>query len=106
MPHVTPAAGSALSGEDGRVQGSGANYGSYYNPELESWLEQARTVPGCDLDQRAALYRQAQAALWEDLPYLWIDVPRTVVALRARIGGANPGPWGLWYNIHQWYLSE
>jgi peptide/nickel transport system substrate-binding protein len=87
-------------------QGIGYNYCSYYNPELESWLEQARAVPGCDLDQRAALYRQAQATLLEDLPYLWIDVPRTIVALQARLGGVNPGPWDVWYNVHEWYLVE
>jgi peptide/nickel transport system substrate-binding protein len=86
--------------------GSGYNFGSYYNPDLESWLEQARTTAGCDLDIRATLYRRAQAALVEDAPYLWIDVPRIVVALQSRLGGANPGPWSLWYNVHEWYLSD
>ena len=87
-------------------RGIGYNYCSYYNRELERWLEQARAVPGCDLDQRAALYRQAQATLLEELPYLWIDVPRTIVALQARLGGVNPGPWDVWYNVHEWYLVE
>ena len=84
----------------------GYNLSSYYNPELEGWLRQAHAVPGCDLDQRAALYRRAQATLIEDAPYVWIDVPRTVVALQSRLGGVNPGPWSLWYNVHEWYLIE
>jgi peptide/nickel transport system substrate-binding protein len=86
--------------------GRGYNFCSYYNPDLENKLVQARTIPGCDLDQRATLYRQAQAMLLKDAPYLWIDVPRTVVVLGSRLGGANPGPWSLWYNVHEWYLSE
>jgi peptide/nickel transport system substrate-binding protein len=84
----------------------GHNFGSYYNPELEGWLRSARAAPGCDLDQRAVLYRQVQATLFEEQPYVWIDVPRTVVALQSRLGGANPGPWSLWHNTHEWYLSE
>jgi peptide/nickel transport system substrate-binding protein len=84
----------------------GYNFGSYYNPQLEGWLERARAVPGCDLDQRAALYRNVQATLVEDAPYVWIDVPRTVVALQSRLGGVNPGPWSLWHNVHEWYLNE
>jgi len=100
----TPLDGRTLPDE--LLQGRGYNFGSYYNPDLESWLVLARTTVGCDLDQRAALYRQAQAALIQDAPYLWIDVPRTIVALQSRLGGANPGPWSLWYNVHEWYLSD
>jgi peptide/nickel transport system substrate-binding protein len=100
-----PLKGQPLLGSE-PLQGSGYNFVSYYNPDLENWLVQARTTRGCDLDQRATLYRQAQATLLEDAPYLWIDVPRTIVALQSRLGGANPGPWSLWYNVHEWYLSD
>jgi ABC-type transport system substrate-binding protein len=86
--------------------GGGYNFGSYHNPQVESWLQQARAVPGCDLDQRAALYRRVQATLAKDAPYVWIDVPRTIVALQSRLGGVNPGPWSLWYNVHEWYLRD
>jgi peptide/nickel transport system substrate-binding protein len=98
--------GSIAPPGDELLQGGRRNFVSYYNPELESWLLQARSMPDCDLDQRAALYRRAQATLLEDAPYLWIAVPRTVVALQSRLGGANPGPWSVWYNVHEWFLSD
>jgi peptide/nickel transport system substrate-binding protein len=92
--------------ETGQVPPQGHNFVSYYDPEVEAWLEEARSTPGCDQERRATLYRQVQARLSEDLPYDWIAVPRMVVALDTRIGGANPGPWSLWYNVHEWFVSE
>jgi peptide/nickel transport system substrate-binding protein len=89
---------------DAPGQAWGYNWSSYYNPDLEELLEQARTAPGCDQDLRAQLYRQIQAVLYEDQPYCWIDVPRNVVAIDKRVGGVNPAPWGVWYNVHEWYI--
>ena len=88
------------------VPGTGYNFVSYYNPTLEEKLRQARAVPGCDQDKRAKLYREAQAILYHDLPYCWLDVPRRLVVVDRRIGGINPGPWDLWYNVHEWYITE
>jgi peptide/nickel transport system substrate-binding protein len=88
------------------VLGQGDNFVSYDNPDLEALLVQARTAPGCDQDARAALYRQIQAQLYADQPYCWIDVPRNIVAVSDRVGGLNPGPWSVWYNVHQWYVAR
>jgi peptide/nickel transport system substrate-binding protein len=88
------------------VPDSGYNFVSYYNPELESKLDQARSAPGCDQDVRTALYRQIQAQLHDEQPYCWIDVPRNVVAIHERVGGANPGPWSVWHDVHEWFVIE
>ena len=88
------------------VPNQGANFVSYYNPELEEMLAQASSVTQCDQDTRIQLYRQIQAQLYEDQPYCWLDVPRTLVAVNRRIGGVNPGPWNVWYNIHEWYIQK
>jgi len=32
-------------------------------------------------------------------------VPRNLVAVNQRVGGLNPGPWSVWYNVHEWYLA-
>jgi len=85
--------------------GSGTNFVSYHNPQVEALLEQARSTPGCDLGNRAQLYRQIQAELYLDQPYCWLDVPRNLVAINRRGGGTNPGAWDIWYNLHQWYVS-
>jgi len=86
------------------VPGHGANFVSYYRPELERKLAQAKAAPACDLDQRTRLYRQIQAQLYADQPYCWIDVPRNLVAIQKRVGGTNPGPWNVWYNVHEWHI--
>ena len=86
------------------VPGRGSNFGSYYSPDVEAKLAQAKSVPRCDLDTRARLYRQIQAQLHEDQPYCWLDVPRRLIAINKRVGGVNPGPWGMWYNVHEWYI--
>jgi peptide/nickel transport system substrate-binding protein len=88
------------------VPGVGYNFVSYHNPDLEEKLAQARSVPGCDQDMRTVLYRKIQAQLYEEQPYCWIDVPRNVVVLHERVGGANPGPWDVWHNVHEWFAIE
>ncbi len=87
------------------VPGKGANFVSYYSPEVEAWLAEASAMPGCDQDRRAALYRQIQARLYEDQPYCWLDMPRNLVAISKRIGGINPGPWDIWHGISEWYVA-
>ena len=88
------------------VPGEGYNFGSYYNPDLDEKLARAKAVPTCDLDVRTRLYRQIQAQLYEDQPYCWLDVPRNLVAIHGRVGGVNPGPWSIWYNVHDWYVTQ
>lgn len=88
------------------VPGTGINTASYINPELEAVLNQALTVPGCDLEQRAALYQQAQAMAYEDVAYDFLDVYNVIYAINSRIKNANPGPWYRWsYNIHLWEID-
>jgi ABC-type transport system substrate-binding protein len=84
----------------------GGNFVSYYNPEIDAKLTQARSLPGCDQDTRAELYRAIQAQLYEDQPYCWLSVPRHLVVINKRVGGVNPGPQGIWYNVHEWYVQE
>lgn len=88
------------------VPGQGTNFVSYYDPELEALYAQVAALPACDQDARAAIYRQIQARLYEEQPYCWLDVPRQLVAINHRVGGVNPGPWSIWYNVHEWYVND
>ena len=87
------------------VPGTGSNFVSYHEPEIEALFAQASALPDCDQDARAAILRQIQARLYEDQPYGWIDVPRKLLAIDERVGGVNPGPWSVWYNVHEWYIQ-
>ncbi|MBN1641324.1 MAG: hypothetical protein JXA09_08810 [Anaerolineae bacterium] len=91
---------------DHDVPGSGGNFVSYYAPEVEALFAAADEVVDCDQDARAAIYRAVQARLYADQPYCWIDVPRRLVAIGARVGGVNPGPWSVWHDVHEWYIIE
>jgi len=88
------------------VPGSGDNFVSYNNPELEALYAEARALPDCDQDDRTAIYRQIQALLYEDQPYCWLDVPRKLIAIGERVGGVSSGPWSVWHNVHEWYVQE
>jgi len=87
------------------LPGRGLNFCSYASAQVQDALQKARTMPGCDQDKRAALYKAVQAQLYEDQPYIWIGVPRKLVAINNRVGGVNPAPWGIWYNVHEWYIQ-
>lgn len=88
------------------VPGVGANFVSYYEPDVEALFAEVSALPTCDQDARAGFYRQIQARLYEDQPYLWLGVPRNLLAVHERVGGVNPGPWNVWYNVHEWYIRE
>ena len=88
------------------LPGQGSNFVSYYNPDVEDLFEQVSEVPDCDQDARAELYNLVQAELYEDQPYCWLDVPRRLLVISDRVGGVNPGPWNLWYNVHEWYVEQ
>ncbi|MEP7290567.1 MAG: ABC transporter substrate-binding protein [Chloroflexota bacterium] len=97
-----------LSTED--VPGSGNNITSYVNPEVDALIEQARTVPGCAPEERAALYYQIQELTKEDVAYNWTYVPNIVQVATSRVGNFNPGPswvlYGYASHINEWTLSE
>jgi ABC-type oligopeptide transport system substrate-binding subunit len=48
--------------------GSAYNHGAYSNPELDEIVEQARVEQ--DVDQRMALYQQAEQLLVQDAPWI------------------------------------
>ena len=97
-----------LSTED--VPGSGNNIASYVNPEIDALVEQARTVPGCAPEERAALYYQIQELAHNDVAYNWTYVPNIVQVANNRVGNFNPGPswvlYGYASHLHEWTLGE
>ena len=88
----------------GDVVGTGQNTGSYYNPEVERLMSQARTLPGCDSDARAELYRQIQTILQAEQPYVWLFAPNQMVAARGGVQGFDPYPNAPFWNIQQWMV--
>jgi len=69
------------------------NDSKYANPKVDAWLDQARAVQ--DVPGRRALYDQVLEQTSKDLPIVYLNNPKNVVGLSARVTGFNPMPDGL-----------
>lgn len=68
----------------------GLNFTHYRNPEVDTLLEEARSLP--DQDQRARLYWRIQEILDRDQPYCFLFVPYALPVVQRRFQGIEP-PW-------------
>ena len=87
---------------DGDVVGSGFNSASYNNPRVTELFQQARTVPGCDVEERKALYGEMQQVVLEDLPYFYINTSMVPVVVQPDVANFDPTPVSLGWNIYSW----
>ncbi|MGB1288041.1 MAG: ABC transporter substrate-binding protein, partial [Aggregatilineales bacterium] len=93
-------------GSTSDLVGSGFNTGSYYNADLEAIWEAAVSVPGCDQEERAALYREAMNILYEDQPYLWLYAANTMVAAQPDVQNFDALPYNVDWNIDAWTIGD
>jgi peptide/nickel transport system substrate-binding protein len=90
----------------GDVVGEGFNTTSYANERVAELLRSARTVPGCDGEARATIYREIQTILQEDQPYAWLLALNDMVAARGSVIGFNPYPHAPLWNVRDWVVVE
>ncbi len=83
--------------------GTGTNFVSYQNPQVDAWLDQARTAPACDPGLRGALYRAVQEQIAQELPYILLSGQMKAWAYRAEWQALQPEPWRVDYNVQQWW---
>jgi peptide/nickel transport system substrate-binding protein len=88
------------------VENNGSNVNSYYNAELEAVMQEAATVPGCDFDQRKALYSRAQTILQQDQPYVFLFVQNGMYAAAADIEGFDPRANHPLWNSGSWIVPS
>lgn len=60
--------------------GGGFNFVSYNNPEVTEKYQEALALPGCDLEERQAIYHEIGEILHEELPWLWLFAPNAMYA--------------------------
>lgn len=84
----------------------GQNFTSYYNEEVDTLMNEALVVPGCDTTERAAIYAQIQGILQADLPYIPLFTVNGYYAARAEVGGFSPYPSQLYWNIDRWAVRS
>jgi len=85
--------------------GSGFNFVSYQNPEIDQLLEDGVAVIGCDIAERAPFYQQIQQIIHDDVPYVFVSGSVDNFGYRAEWGGLDPGPWDFHWNIEKWFVE-
>lgn len=88
------------------IPGSGFNFGSYNNEELNELLQQARTIPGCDEDARRDLYLQAQQILFDEQPYMYLVNSNVMFAMQPNVEGFRPRTFSRLWNMDEWTIIE
>ena len=73
--------------------GGALNDSHYASPQVDALLDQARAVQ--DVAERRGLYGQAVEQLSKDLPIVYLNNPKNVVGMSARVTGFRPVPDGL-----------
>jgi len=95
-----------LWAEDENGPGTGFNFVSYADAQVDSLLEQGRTAPACDPARRAAAYRDLAGRLAADQPYVFLFVAHRRLGVAEALVGPQPGPFGgLYWNVTDWWLE-
>lgn len=84
------------------VPDAGFNMVSYYNAEVMELNERARTLPGCDPEERRELYEQIQEIIYEDVPYFFLYVNETLTAAQLDLVNWNPTDFSRTYSLDAW----
>lgn len=87
---------------------SGFNTGSYYNARVDELLDTARALPGCDIEERKALYGEAYTILHDESPWIWIGIGQTLAVGQLSIEGWDPKPQALsetLWNEETWFVA-
>ena len=84
------------------IGGGCSNCMSYNNPAFTEVNEAARVLPGCDVDERKALYAEAQQIIQDDTPYIFMFVRNGFYAARSEVSGFDPEPSQMLWNIDTW----
>ena len=64
----------------GDLVGGGFNFVSYRNDRVTELYDQALALPGCDHEERKALYHEVSRILHDDLPWWWLFAPFSMYA--------------------------
>ncbi len=72
--------------------GGRGNFSNYTNTELDALLEEAAGEQ--DFARRAELYRQAETLANQDLPYIYLWVPKDIYGISKRVRNFVAAPDG------------
>jgi peptide/nickel transport system substrate-binding protein len=85
--------------------GGGFNTGSFYNAEFEELMDEARALPGCDVDARRALYDRAQEILYTELPWISVNTSMVPIVLTGELQNFEPRRLSYTWNLSAWTIT-
>jgi len=80
----------------------GLNFTSYYNETLTDLLVEAQAVPQCDIEERQALYAEAQEILHDEIIAFGLYTPHQVIAAKPALQNFNPATEQLFWQVTEW----
>ncbi|MBI5545810.1 MAG: hypothetical protein HY901_18120 [Deltaproteobacteria bacterium] len=80
----------------------GSNFVGFKNARADEIIEQARVE--FDPVRRSGLYRELGRILYEEQPYLWINIRPDLDAVKKKVKGLRPSL--NWYNFDEVWLDE
>jgi peptide/nickel transport system substrate-binding protein len=86
--------------------GIGYNFVSFADDMVDRLLQEAQTVPRCDVGRRAERYQQIQRLLTQERPYDFLLIPYATVLTRPDLHGVVAGPFaGPLESAAAWYIG-
>lgn len=80
------------------------NFVSYKNAEVDKLLNEGRRT--FDIEKRKKIYYKIHQILADDVPYVFLYVPDSLVAIHNRVHGIKVEPLGISYNFIKWYVPK
>ncbi|MEM7348814.1 MAG: ABC transporter substrate-binding protein, partial [Chloroflexota bacterium] len=88
-------------------RGSGLNFTSYNNSQMDQILERGRAIEGCAVESRAQAYQAGQLILAEDRPVDFLMAPYQHLLVADHLYGVDPGPFAPFsWNAATWYIRK
>ena len=84
------------------VPGAGFNFVSLQDAEVDVWLDEARTAPGCDPTLRAERFRLVQERIDTIKPYIMLHGRYRGRVVGNGWTGVEIGPWQPYATIANW----
>lgn len=88
------------------IVGGGLNIMSYQNAEFDRLLNAGDSLPGCDPDERDALYAEALALWWNDIPWIPLFHSNIMYAVQGDVENFDPYAYSPEWNIDSWVITD
>ncbi|BDQ35835.1 peptide-binding protein [Pseudodesulfovibrio nedwellii] len=82
----------------------GLNFTRYINPELDDLLERGRHL--VKQEDRKPIYDKVQQILFDEVPYCFLYVPKSLPIVQARVQNIKAAPAGISYNFEKWWIPR